>query len=202
MKHKIFSLFFIFLISCFLYQVSSQETLSRTIYDFYSDNHESGRWKGYAYFLSPLLSAQGEIPLKPLEVNKTGIYIDGNIFQPDELIFPCDPDEILPCSLVTFKKLFSSYYESFLKNIDLLINKKNIVDSGNQCLILQIRKSISSLIFSYLICSNIEGQGINLKSAVTFFYFNSFQYKYLKFFLLDQKYISFLFEKFKYRRFV
>lgn len=169
MKYKMFSILSFYLIIFFSQRSFSQDTQTRTIYDFYSDDHENGRWKGYSYFLTPLISSEGEISLKFLEANETGIYIEDNVFTPNQFIFACDYDENLPCSVVQFKKMFNVYYESFIKNIDLLINKKNIADSGDQCLVLQIRQGEKSAIYPYLLCINIEGQGINLKSAVFIF---------------------------------
>lgn len=172
MKLKIMKYFLIISI-LFIIQKSSfsQEIHTRTIYDFYSDEHELGKWKGYVYFLGPLLGAEGDIPLKSLIMNETGLYIENEIFfKINSFNFICDYEENIPCSVVQFKKMFAFYYSNFIKNVDLLISKKNIADTGDQCMIIQVRETESEekKIIPYLICLYVSDQGFNLKTAVIF----------------------------------
>jgi len=147
----------------------SPDTHTRTIYDFYSDEHEVGKWQGYSFFLSPDMSADGEISKKMLVLNETGLYIEDTIyFKPISFNFLCDFEENLPCSVVKFQKMFSSNYDSFVHNMNLFINKTNIQDQGDQCMVLHISAD-KVLLVPYLICLYVTGQGANLKSAVLFF---------------------------------
>ena len=158
------TLFFI-LITC-----DCQDTHTRTIYDFYADNHDQGKWEGYAYFLTPEMSAEGDIQKKYLTLNESGLIIDDtDIFPPLSFNFICDYEENLPCSVVQFKKMFQTKFESFVKNIELLINKTKIEDIGDQCMVLHVRL-IDGTVKPLLFCLYVMEQGVNLKSAVYYFF--------------------------------
>ena len=172
MKQKFHNLtifsFFYAVFFFFFIKSACQDTQTRTIYDFYSDQHDLGRWQGYAYYLYPDLSAKGDIGLKKLIINETALLMeDVGQFAPHSFTFICDYEENLPCSVAQFKKMFGSNFKDFGQNIDILLNKTNIVDSGDQCIVLHIRQN-SSLI-PYLICLYVSEQGVNLKSAVKIF---------------------------------
>jgi len=155
-----FFLFF-FLLTC-----ECQDSQTRTIYDFYVDKHDEGKWEGYSYFLAPEMSAEGDIPKRYLTLNESGLIIEDTVtFQPLSFNFICDFEENLPCSVVQFKKMFQRKFESFVKNIELLINKTKIADIGDQCMVLHVREE-SGYMKPHLICLYVQEQGVNLKSAV------------------------------------
>lgn len=148
---------------------------TRTIFDFYSDEHDSGKWKGYAYFLSPNLNSEKDPSLNMLILNESGLTIDDRIhLNSNSFLFICDFEENLPCSVTQFKKMFSQYFEKFIKNIDIMIKKANMEESGDQCMILHTRDiNQNNKIIPYLICLYVSEQGVNLKFAVrqNFFFF-------------------------------
>ena len=151
----------------FFHQIACQDPHTRTIYDFYTDEHEKGKFQGYCYYLNPSISAQEKNPLQLLTLKESGLMIGDSpsiFILPSSFNFICDYEENLPCSVVQFKKMFARYHKEFTKNIDLLINYTNILDSGDQCMILHSTNRTS--LTPHLICLYIPEQVVNLKFAV------------------------------------
>lgn len=164
--------FFIFTCIFLLHGISICQEIddshTRTIYDFYSDEHNLGKWQGYVFFLpSDIdLSAQTEITKKLLVLNETGLYIEDTIyFNPINFCFICDFEENLPCSVIKFQRMFSSNFKNFEKNVQTLTNAKSIQDAGDQCMVLHVSFE-KTRIEPYVICLYVLGQGANLKIAV------------------------------------
>ena len=165
-KIFIFTYFFLFPGISFFQEIDDSHT--RTIYDFYSDEHNSGKWQGYAFLLPSDIdmSAQTKITKKLLVLNQTGLYIEDTIyFNPINFCFICDFEENLPCSVVKFQRMFSSNFKKFEKTVQTLTNAKHIQDVGEQCMVLHVSFE-KTRIEPYVICLHVLGQGANLKMAV------------------------------------